>query len=148
MCPIHPSVELVSIDHTFSEAVNQALHPSPKFLALSLERLDISEVASRFSGRFPVPLSPLAVPFLRFAPGRHLLTKPNNSYKIEVPASLRGCSRSSRIAVRLPSGMGVQLRRNPHHSPGPADGLECRVLCQRASIASQRFACCSLFQTL
>ena len=41
------------------------------------------------SAPFPTPLSPLAAPFLRCAPDRFLLTKPNTSCTIEMPASLR-----------------------------------------------------------
>jgi len=38
---------------------------------------------------FPAPLIPLAASFLRYASDRFLLTKPNTSCRIEVPASLR-----------------------------------------------------------
>ena len=38
---------------------------------------------------FPAPLSPLAASFLRCASDRFLLTKPNTSCTIEMPASLR-----------------------------------------------------------
>jgi hypothetical protein len=40
-CPVHPSCELGSINHTFSKAVDEALYPSPQLLALRFERLDI-----------------------------------------------------------------------------------------------------------
>jgi hypothetical protein len=38
---------------------------------------------------FPAPLCPLEASFLRCAPDRFRLTKPNTSCKIELPASLR-----------------------------------------------------------
>src|SRR5712671_7885536 len=38
---------------------------------------------------FPAPLTPLATSFLRCASDRFLLTKPNTSCTIEMPASLR-----------------------------------------------------------
>src|SRR5580700_8522790 len=65
---------------------------------------------------FPAPLSPLAASLLRFAPDRFLLTKPNTlpHNRVASVATLRWCSGSSRNAVRLPFGMSVQLRRNPH----------------------------------
>ena len=43
----------------------------------------------RAAGPFPALLSPLAASFLRCAPDRFLLTKPNTSCTIEMPASLR-----------------------------------------------------------
>jgi hypothetical protein len=41
-----------------------------------------------------------------------------------VPASLRSenCSPSARNAVRVPFGISVRLRRNPHHSPNAVTG--------------------------
>ena len=48
-----------------------------------------AEAGTRAAAPFPAPLSPLAASFLRFAPDRFLLTKPNTSCTIEVPASLR-----------------------------------------------------------
>ena len=64
---------------------------------------------------FPAPLSPLAASFLRCAPERFLLTKPNAlpHNRLASVATLRWCSESSRNAVRHPSGTSLQLRRNP-----------------------------------
>src|SRR5260370_27920191 len=44
------------------------------------------------------------------------ISKPNTSGTIKVPASLRSerCSPSARNAVRVPVGISVRLRRNPH----------------------------------
>ncbi len=57
----------------------------------------------------------LAQKFLRCAPDKFFLTKPNTSRTIELPASLRSenCSPSARNAVRVPFGISVHLRRNP-----------------------------------
>jgi hypothetical protein len=65
---------------------------------------------------FPAPLCPLAASFLRCAPDRFLLTKPNTFPQNQDAsvATLRWCSGSSRNAVRLPFGMSVQLHWNPH----------------------------------
>src|SRR5579862_945582 len=65
----------------------------------------------------PFPRTPFSASgLLRFAPDRFLLTKPNTlpHNRVASVATLRWCSRSSRNAVRLPSGTSVQLRRNPH----------------------------------
>ena len=64
---------------------------------------------------FPASLSPLAASFLRCAPDRFHMTKPNTfQHNREASvATLRWCSGSSRNAVRLPSGTSVQLHRNP-----------------------------------
>src|SRR5260370_4753464 len=45
------------------------------------------------------------------------ISKPNTSGTIKVPASLRSerCSPSARNAVRVPVGISVRLRRNPHN---------------------------------
>src|ERR1700690_4255321 len=48
-----------------------------------------AEAGTRAAAPFPAPLSPLPALFLRCAPDRFLLTKPNTSCTIEVPASLR-----------------------------------------------------------
>src|SRR5215469_7172955 len=76
-----------------------------------------AEAGTRAAAPFPAPLSPLAVAFLRSAPDRFLLTKPNTfpHNRVASVATLRWCSGSSRNAVRLPFGLSVQLRRNPHH---------------------------------
>src|SRR5579871_4780056 len=50
----------------------------------------------------PEPLSPPAASFLRLAPDKLLLTKPNISHKIENPGSLRRCSGSSRTPFGFP----------------------------------------------
>src|SRR5215469_13313339 len=67
---------------------------------------------------FPTPLCPLAASGLRFAPDGFLLTKPNTlpHNRVASVATLRWCSGSSRNAVRLPFGISVQLRRNPHYA--------------------------------
>ena len=46
------------------------------------------------------------------------MTKPNTYDRIEMPASLRSehFSPSARNAVRVPFGISVHLRRNPHPS--------------------------------
>ena len=74
-----------------------------------------AEAGTRAAAPFPAPLSPPAAVFLRCAPDRFLLTKPNTSGTIEMPASLRSenCSPSARNAVRVPFGISVRLRRNP-----------------------------------
>jgi hypothetical protein len=70
---------------------------------------------------FPAPLCPLAASFLRCAPDRFPLMKANTFLhnRVASVATLRWCSGSSRNAVRIPSGMSVHLRRNPHD---PRDG--------------------------
>ena len=70
-----------------------------QFGALSRSGLLCAEAGTRAAAPFPAPLSPLAALFLRCAPDRFLLTKPNTSCKIEVPASLRS------EGVRVHSGM-------------------------------------------
>jgi hypothetical protein len=69
-------------------------------------------------GCCPFPRAPFSASgvFLRYAPDRFFLTKPNASGTIEMPASLRSenCSPSARNAVRVPFGISVHLRRNPH----------------------------------
>jgi len=64
----------------------------------------------------PAPLSWLAAAYLRCASDRFLLTNANTSCTIKLPASLRSenCSPSARNAVRVPFGISVRLRRNPH----------------------------------
>jgi len=52
---------------------------------------------------FPAPLSPLAAFFLRCAPDRFLLTKPNTSCTIKLPASL--CSDGVRDHPGMPFGL-------------------------------------------
>ena len=75
-------------------------------------------VLRRGQGLRPFPRTPFSASgaFLRFAPDRFFLTKTNTSCTIEVPASLRSenCSPSARNAVRVPFGISVRLRRNPH----------------------------------
>jgi len=63
------------------------------------------------------PLSPHS--FLRCGPDSFRLTKPNTllQNRVASAATLRWCSGSFRNAVRLPSGTGVQLHRNPRR-PG------------------------------
>ncbi len=56
---------------------------------------------------FPAPLSPLAASFLRCAPDKFLLTKPNTSCTIEVPASLR--SDGVRVHPGMPFGIIADL---------------------------------------
>ena len=51
---------------------------------------------------FPAPLFPLAASFLRYAPDKFLLTKPNTSCTIEMPASLR--SDGVRVHPGMPFG--------------------------------------------
>jgi len=48
-----------------------------------------AEAGTRAAAPFPAPLSPPAASILRFASDRFLLTKPNTSCTIELPASLR-----------------------------------------------------------
>src|SRR5215469_2600779 len=75
---------------------------------------------------FPTPLCPLAASGLRFAPDGFLLTKPNTlpHNRVASVATLRWCSGSSRNAVRLPFGISVQLRRNPHSLTALLDLLD------------------------
>ena len=61
-----------------------------------------AEAGTRAAAPFPAPLSPLAAPFLRCAPDRFLLTKPNTSCTIEMPASLR--SDGVRVHPGMPFG--------------------------------------------
>jgi hypothetical protein len=86
-------------------------------LKASMERLSRSGslqrwVGTRAAAPFPTPLSPLAALLLRCAPDMFLLTKPNTSCTIEVPASLRS------DGVRDHPGFSVRLRRNPHQWRG------------------------------
>ena len=94
--------------------------PSDAFLAGAIQSAARSgrfsvEAGTRAAAPFPAPISPLAASFLRCAPDRFHLTKPNTfQHNREASvATLRWCS-GSRNAVRLPFGTGVQLRRNPH----------------------------------
>ena len=84
----------------------------------ALVALRVTPALSRDKGcaPFPAPLSPLVASFLRCASDRFLLTKPNTfpHNRVASVATLRWCSGSSRNAVRLPFGISVQLRRNPH----------------------------------
>ncbi len=57
--------------------------------ALARSRSMCAEAGTRAAAPFPAPLSPLAASLLRYASDRFLLTKPNTSCTIEVPASLR-----------------------------------------------------------
>ena len=61
-----------------------------------------AEAGTKASPPFPAPLSPLAASFLRCAPDRFLLTKPNTSCTIEMPASLR--SDGVRVHPGMPFG--------------------------------------------
>jgi hypothetical protein len=95
--------------------------PSDAYLAGAIQSAARSgrfsvEAGTRSAAPVPAPLSPLAASFLRCAPDRFHLTKPNTfQHNREASvATLRWCSGSSRNAVRLPFGTGVQLRRNPH----------------------------------
>src|SRR5882724_11930858 len=65
---------------------------------------------------FPAPLSPLAASFLRCAPDKFLLTKPNTSCTIEVPASLR--SDGVRVHPGMPFGFpsGISGRLSKYRS--------------------------------
>jgi hypothetical protein len=65
----------------------------------------------------PAPLSPLAASFLRCAPDRFHLTKPNTfQHNREASvATLRWCSGSSRNAVRLPSEQAFSFAGIPKH---------------------------------
>ncbi|PYS21161.1 MAG: hypothetical protein DMG11_28435 [Acidobacteria bacterium] len=68
--------------------------PSDAFLAGAIQSAARSdrfsvEAGTRATAPFLAPLSPLAAFFLRCAPDRLLLTKPNTSCTIELPASLR-----------------------------------------------------------
>jgi hypothetical protein len=87
-----------------------------------------AEAGTRAAAPFPAPLSPPAAPYLRYAPDRFSLTKPNTSCTIEVPASLRSedCSPSARNAVRVPFGISLRLRRNPHIAHPLCSRLFCR----------------------
>ena len=76
-----------------------------------------AEAGTRAAAPFPT-LTPLAASFLRCASDRFPLDEAehflhNRSASV---ATLRWCSGSSRIAVRLPSGISVRLRRNPQSS--------------------------------
>ena len=101
---------------------------------------------------FPAPLCPPAASFLRCAPDKFSLTKPNtfpHNREASV-ATLRWCSGSSRNTVRLPFGMSVQLHRNPHLPSGyralnaraqfeaPASKLQ-RTIDKRQSNAGMHF---------
>jgi hypothetical protein len=66
-----------------------------------------AEAGTRAAAPFPAPLSPLlAASFLRCAPDRFLLTKPNTSCTMKMPASLRSDS------VRVHSGMPFGIVSN------------------------------------
>ncbi len=66
-----------------------------------------AEAGTRAAAPFPAPLSPLAASFLRFAPDRFHLTKPNTSCTIELPASLR--SDGVRDHPGMPFGINLDL---------------------------------------
>ena len=61
-----------------------------------------AEAGTRAAAPFPAPLSPLAASFLRCTADRFLLTKPNTSCTIEMPASLR--SDGVRVHPGMPFG--------------------------------------------
>src|ERR1700733_1782308 len=61
-----------------------------------------AEAGTRAAAPFPPPLSPLAALFLRCAPDKFSLTKPNTSCTIEMPASLR--SEGVRVHPGMPFG--------------------------------------------
>ena len=77
-----------------------------------------AEAGTRATAPFPAPLSPLAASFLRCAPDRFSLDEAEQFLhnRVASVATLRWCSGSSRNAVRLPSGMSVQLRRNTQYA--------------------------------
>ena len=91
-----------------------------QFGALRAPDLFSAEAGTRAAGPFPAPLSPLAALFLRYAPDRFLLRKPNTFLhnRDASVATLRWCSGSSRNAVRNHPGFSVRLRRNPHFGIG------------------------------
>jgi hypothetical protein len=80
-----------------------------------------TEAGQRVAAPFPAFLSPLVALFLRCAPDRFLLTKPNTfpHHPDASVATLRWCLGSSRNAVRLPFGKTVQLHRNPQIGVNP-----------------------------
>jgi hypothetical protein len=94
--------------------------PSDAFFAGAIQSAARSgrfsvEAGTRPAAPFPAPLSPLAASFLRCVPHRFHSTKPNTfQHNREASvATLRWCSGSSRNAVRLAFGTGVQLHWNP-----------------------------------
>ncbi len=94
--------------------------------ALSRSGPMCAEAGTRAAAPFPAPLSPLAALFLRCAPDKFLLTKPNtfpHNREASV-ATLRWCSGSSRNAVRLPFGTSVQLHRNPQQFIDPGKPMQ------------------------
>jgi hypothetical protein len=111
--------------HRFQSACGDA--PSDAFLAGAIQSAARSgrfsvEAGTRVAAPFPAPLSPLAASFLRCAPDRFHLTKPNTfQHNREASvATLRWCSGSSRNAVRLPSeqafsfaGIPKRARKRP-----------------------------------
>src|SRR6266403_4079392 len=99
---------------TVSVGVRDA--PSDAFLAGAIQSAARSgrfsiEAGTRAAAPFPAPLSPLAASFLRCAPDRFLLTKPNTSCTIELPASLRS------DGVRVPEQCSDSLRNMRSASP-------------------------------
>ncbi len=86
-----------------------------QFGALRAPDLFRAEAGARAAGPFPAPLSPLAALFLRYAPDRFLLGKPNTFLhnRDASVATLRWCSGSSRLFRNHP-GFSVRLGRNPH----------------------------------
>src|SRR5260370_41293215 len=51
-------------------------------------------------------------------------------------ATLRGCSGSSRNAVRLPFGNSVRLRRNPHNRAVPGESPALHIVVKGARVAA------------
>jgi len=105
---------------TVSVGVRDA--PSDAFLAGAIQSAARSgrfsvEAGTRAAAPFPAPLSPLAASFLRCAPDRFHLTKPNTfQHNREASvATLRWCSGSSRNAVRLPSEQAFSFAGIPKH---------------------------------
>jgi hypothetical protein len=78
-----------------------------QFGALALRGLFSAEAGTRATAPFPCTLSPLAALFLRCAPDRFLMTKPNTFQhnRGASVATLRWCpSRIDKIMRRLESG--------------------------------------------
>jgi hypothetical protein len=84
--------------------------------AIRAPRSLCAEAGTRAAAPFPAPLSPLAASFLRCAPDRFLLTKPNTLLhnRVASVATLRWCSGSSRNAVRLPSEQAFSFAGIPN----------------------------------
>jgi hypothetical protein len=88
----------------------------------------------------PHALCPLAASFLRCAPDRFLLTKPNTFPHNQVAsvATLRWRSGSSRNAVRLPSGIAFSFAGIPTLRQGDALTFFLARLCARGGDSESR----------